>query len=134
MSSTKKKLKKLAKKGKYYKKANRQRLSLSAETKDVKIKLKVELTRVGKNAGASAVRELMAPLNPLLDWLSEGLEQQGTPQQEQSVVRTATPPRKNPAEVVSMARFPYKSPPCKACPAKSGGLCKCAQKKAKRRA
>ncbi|BDY03794.1 hypothetical protein F0521_08350 [Ferrimonas sp. YFM] len=113
--SSLKKLKKLTKAGKFQKRLAKAERPLR--------ELNPELRAITLQAGQSAVRELMAPLNPLLSWFNEGgiefsSSEASTPQ-IQSIRQPARP----------LTMLPLKSPPCKRCPALMGGQCKCAVKK-----
>ena len=118
MSSSIKTIKKLAKAGKYYNTQSGNNRPANAAT------IKQHLNEISIEATQRAARELLAPLTPLLSWLEIDSQPVQTTSTQPAVVKqeaTATP--------ISMARLPYKSPPCKGCPAKQGGLCKCAQKR-----
>ncbi|WP_157509061.1 hypothetical protein [Ferrimonas futtsuensis] len=113
--SSLKKLKKLARAGKFQKRLARAEQPLRS--------INPELRAVTLQAGQSAVRELMAPLNPLLSWFNEGgidfSAADSSSRQIQSIRQPARP----------LSMLPLKSPPCKRCPALMGGQCKCAVKK-----
>ncbi|WP_205619451.1 hypothetical protein [Ferrimonas senticii] len=83
-----------------------------------------QLGGITKQAGLSAVRELATPLNPLLSWFEGGHNLRFTAANQIGAAVSS-----NRAAVSSIAQLPLKSPPCKSCPAKVGGLCKCARKK-----
>ncbi|WP_417348285.1 hypothetical protein [Ferrimonas sp.] len=110
-----KKLKKLVKAGKFQKRIARAEQPLR--------KLHPELRAITLQAGQSAVRELMAPLTPLLSWFDEG----GTGRSFADSHSPRIQSIQQPARTLSM--LPLKSPPCKHCPALMGGHCKCAVKK-----
>ncbi|MCD1125129.1 hypothetical protein LPW36_03645 [Jinshanibacter sp. LJY008] len=74
--------------------------------------------------------EVSKPLKPLLDWFDHG--GYNAPASRQPVktgnvgnMRIQSGSMAPPA----ILRLPFKSPPCKRCPAKSGGICQCAAKR-----
>lgn len=85
----------------------------------------------------SMLGEVSKPLRPLLDWFnhtgSVGLvldslqakRSNPTPQPFSNNMRISTKAISTPA----ILRLPLKSPPCKRCPAKMGGVCQCAAKR-----
>ncbi|WP_051252796.1 hypothetical protein [Ferrimonas kyonanensis] len=119
MSSSLKKLKKLAKAGR------------TATAKPTRIlpgpspQVRSELLAITQDAGLSAARELMSPLNPLLSWFNEGGNLTFRPMNSTAQAPQSRAVTNN----LSLARLPLKSPPCKRCPARMGGICNCARKK-----
>lgn len=74
--------------------------------------------------------EVSKPLKPLLDWFDHG--GYNTPISRQPAkTASAGNMRIQPNSMAPPAilRLPFKSPPCKRCPAKSGGICQCAAKR-----
>ncbi|WP_090363839.1 hypothetical protein [Ferrimonas sediminum] len=119
MSSSLKKLKKLAKSGRAVApKASRILPRPSSAVRS-------ELLSITQDAGLSAARELMGPLNPLLSWFNEGANLTFRPM----AANTPVPQPGAATNNLSLARLPLKSPPCKRCPARMGGICNCARKK-----
>jgi len=96
-----------------------------------------QLIALVKQTGLEALNEVKTPLNPILSWFDEAQtiplgKQYGRQQGEDSkseVKRTGVVA--STADNQHLARLPMKSPPCKRCPALSGGLCKCALKRLK---
>ncbi|WP_298444956.1 hypothetical protein [uncultured Ferrimonas sp.] len=88
-----------------------------------------ELKQISRQAGLDVVRELATPLNPLLSWFEEGANLRFVAANETALEPRAAATMAAPAAQSNIARLPLKSPPCKRCPAKMGGLCKCAQKR-----
>lgn len=90
---------------------------------------KHEMKQLSQQALLSAASELSIPFTPLLSWFNEGTnpitlystkpQQTTQPRSENNQYHTK----------MQLAQFPLKSPPCKRCPARENGLCKCALKK-----
>lgn len=78
----------------------------------------------------SMLVEVSKPLKPLLDWFDHGGYNVPTPRQPVRNGSTGNM-RIQPNSIAPPAilRLPFKSPPCKRCPAKSGGICQCAAKR-----
>lgn len=96
--------------------------------------LSSELKNVTNQAMISAVSELAAPLNPILSWLNGGdfIDlTRGEKTENKLDLNTHTNDSSTPPQIKSIVHLPMKSPPCKRCPALSGGICKCAAKKFK---
>ncbi|MGI2029664.1 hypothetical protein [Endozoicomonas acroporae] len=131
-SSALKKLKKLGKKSAKLQTRSRMQLQALAGSQSVGVSEKVrvlspEVKSVVQGAIVSAARELAAPCNPLISWFQEG--------NDVPFAAGGVPPKPPQPAVVksrpeqSILHIPLKSPPCKQCPAKASGICKCAAKK-----
>lgn len=101
-----------------------------------------ELAQLALQTGLQALQEIKKPLTPILSWFDEAEVINITRQhQSESPMRTAAShttkspdtaqriPINTASNTNTLARLPLKSPPCKRCPALSGGLCKCALKR-----
>ncbi|MEI6859063.1 MAG: hypothetical protein V5788_04650, partial [Shewanella sp.] len=91
--------------------------------------LKHEIKQVSRQTLSSVVSELSTPLTPLLSWFNEGtnlIEISSIVWQQKTQLKPVN--NKHNAKI-HLAQFPLKSPPCKSCPARQNGLCKCAMKK-----
>ncbi|MCL1128700.1 hypothetical protein [Shewanella sairae] len=99
--------------------------------------LAAELNQLSYKVIGNVVQELTPPLSPILSWLNDGI----AVNQARGSIRPAIQPATDanlpavtsikmmPKKSVSILQIPLKSPPCKRCPAKMGGNCKCAAKK-----
>ncbi|QLE84443.1 hypothetical protein FLM48_04675 [Shewanella sp. Scap07] len=132
MLNAKKALKKLKKSAK---KANKQSLKQLkglhkrvTELESVNDELRVELSQLSQQALKSAVNELKTPFSPVLSWFDDGevvAKETTKTKQKLAPVTRLKPAVAN----KDITHFPFKSPPCKKCPARQGGQCKCALKK-----
>ncbi|WP_394199819.1 hypothetical protein [Shewanella waksmanii] len=129
--NAKKALKKLKKSSK---KANKQSLKQLkqlhkrvTELESVNDELRNELSQLSQHALKTAVNELKTPFNPVLSWFDDGQTQLKQPTQTGKKLAPVT--QLKPAATKDITHFPLKSPPCKKCPARQGGQCKCALKK-----
>ena len=87
-----------------------------------------ELKTVSGQALTAAAAELTMPLNPILSWFNESpVMLRSAP--VAPAVRRKPQARKPAAASANLAMLPFKSPPCKQCPAKQGNPCRCAMKK-----
>ena len=85
--------------------------------------VKAEAKAIGEVVTAQILTELSAPLTPILSWFDgSGSVLAGKNLKRKTRVRFQSNTR-------NLAALPLKSPPCKSCPARSGGLCKCALKR-----
>ncbi|MGF1909416.1 hypothetical protein L4C38_08250 [Vibrio kasasachensis] len=90
---------------------------------------KSEFKQISQQTLVNVASELAAPFNPVLSWFDGG--------ETASVIRPSAKSAdiKKDANmrpsVKSIVHLPFKSPPCKRCPALSHGVCKCAAKKLK---
>ncbi|NKF49062.1 hypothetical protein G3R49_00535 [Shewanella sp. WXL01] len=105
--------------------------------------LREQVGQLSEQVIGSMVSELIQPLNPVMSWLNDGAV--SMPISRRSVTptpnlaanssiaaaNTATHSASsaNAAGRIAIAQVPLKSPPCKKCPARMGGNCKCAMKK-----
>lgn len=85
---------------------------------------------VSQQVVGAMLGEVARPLKPLLEWFDYGqtswTSAQGSKLPTTRAVMRATP---KVASSPSILRLPLKSPPCKRCPARSGGICQCAAKR-----
>ena len=85
--------------------------------------VKAEVKAIGEVVTTQILTELSAPLTPILSWFDGS-----------GNVLAGKNPKRTPrvslqSNTRNLAASPLKSPPCKSCPARSGGLCKCALKR-----
>ncbi|KLV01792.1 hypothetical protein C9I90_05740 [Photobacterium aphoticum] len=103
---------------------------------------KGEIKQISQDTLRSLASELTTPFNPLLSWFNEGYAGPSMFSAGDSVARKTTTGSASSSkpnngftvasvapQSTSLAKLPLKSPPCKRCPAMSGGMCKCAMKK-----
>ena len=136
-SSALKKLNKLRKKtlGKVLAKgqskalAELRKLEVSSRSSDVRNTppLSREVKSIAHEALFSAARELVLPCKPLMSWFQEGHDwrlamDDVSMAHDSSSAKSALPE-------MSVLHLPLKSPACRKCPAKAGGMCRCAAKK-----
>lgn len=85
---------------------------------------------VSQQVVGAMLGEVARPLKPLLEWFdyNEPLwsSSKGRAPTE---ARGSMRPMPKAAPSPSILRLPLKSPPCKRCPARSGGICQCAAKR-----
>ncbi|AKJ43097.1 hypothetical protein [Pragia fontium] len=92
-------------------------------------------SEISQQVVGSVLVEVTKPLKPLLDWFEHGGFVTEVMPTKSSGARGVTPhinsARMNPntAATPAILRLPFKSPPCKRCPARSGGICQCAAKR-----
>ena len=134
-------LKKLIKKSKKVTNSSLRHLNSLAANGDnsqqVSSSLASELNQLSYKVIGNVVQELTPPLSPILSWFSEerSANQANTSSKSAGPATTldnATVVKSikiMPKKSVSILQIPLKSPPCKRCPAKMGGNCKCAAKK-----
>lgn len=91
-------------------------------------RLESEFKQVSQLAVHSAIAELKSPFMPVLSWLNDGYKEPAIFQLTQQANK-ATQHFQPKAAVKDITYIPLKSPPCKSCPARKGGRCKCAVKK-----
>ncbi|WP_163370099.1 hypothetical protein [Endozoicomonas acroporae] len=131
-SSALKKLKKLGKKSAKLQTRSWMQLQALAGRQSVGVAEKVqvfspEVKSIVQDAVVSAARELAAPCNPLISWFQEGNDAPfaSVGVSSDSLQSAVEKSRRE----QSILHIPLKSPPCKQCPAKANGICKCAAKK-----
>ncbi|WP_156925654.1 hypothetical protein [Shewanella fidelis] len=106
-------------------------------SQQVSSSLASELNQLSYKVIGNVVQELTPPLSPILSWFNEGRSANqantsskstgpATTLDNAAVVKSI---KIMPKKSVSILQIPLKSPPCKRCPAKMGGNCKCAAKK-----
>ena len=113
---------------------------IKLESQNTKLRgIPQELKAVSGDVLSAAAAELSAPLNPVLSWFNEApvpLTPQFQPRESSSSsAKRAKRVSRNPKSALQprtpshLAMVPFKSPPCKKCPAKQGAMCHCAMKK-----
>jgi hypothetical protein len=130
--NTKKTLKKLKKKAKKTSSQSLKQLKNLAKienTPESSYRLRAELQNVSQQALVSALSELTTPLNPILSWFNEGNTSSHRVNQFHSAGLSPPVFKDVASQKISLTTLPLKSPPCKRCPALTGGRCKCAMKK-----
>ncbi len=84
------------------------------------------VNKVARETSLAMVNEALTPFKPLFSYFNDSAGQ---------ISYTSVPATPKVASIptnvnkMSLARLPFKSPACKKCPAKMGGLCQCALKK-----
>lgn len=93
-------------------------------------------SEISQQVVGSVLSEAAKPLKPLLDWFehsgSIGLNiQRKSSSSDRKVAATLNFVQidRDTKPVPAILRLPFKSPPCKRCPARSGGICQCAAKR-----
>lgn len=93
-------------------------------------------SEISQRVVGSVLSEAAKPLKPLLDWFehsgSIALNIQGkssSPERRAAPTLNSVRMSRSTAPVPAILRLPFKSPPCKRCPARSGGICQCAAKR-----
>ncbi|MEI6896920.1 MAG: hypothetical protein V5786_05435 [Psychromonas sp.] len=128
--NTKKALKKLKKKASKVSKHSVSQLSKTMmNTVSINDELKHEIKQLSQQALSSAISELSTPLTPLLSWFNGGTNSIEIYSAKRKQATPSIPVNNQYNVKTQLAQFPLKSPPCKSCPARENGLCKCAMKK-----
>lgn len=84
-----------------------------------------EIQQVSREAMVSAAKELTAPLNPVMSWFQGESGVSFTSTASVTGIQSMTEVQ-NAGK--SILHLPLKSPPCRKCPAKENGICRCAAK------
>ncbi|KFC97776.1 hypothetical protein [Leminorella grimontii] len=84
---------------------------------------------VSQQVVGAMLGEVAKPLKPLLEWFDYHEPSWPSAKEKIPSARGAMRPMPKGAQSPSILRLPLKSPPCKRCPARSGGICQCAAKR-----